>query len=125
LAGLQEVVLGGVQREVGATVVEGDTSAGNHDTGTEAHVVGLDPGYHVAFLISGAQIYGTAGEGSAGLRHYSSVGDELSALSGILFRQHVSHLGLHGLGIGYIFLTIYKGQLHGFDGLVVYVYALT
>ena len=41
-AGRQTVGVGGIEREIVATVVQADAGAGHHQTGTKAHVVALD-----------------------------------------------------------------------------------
>ena len=63
----------GIERESGASVLQAEAVAREHDVRTEAHVVGLDQADHHAVGVGRAQVDGAAPSRVAGRRHRRAV----------------------------------------------------
>src|SRR5690606_39199289 len=64
-AGTDFVRMAGLQIEAMPAVLQTNPCAWHHDTGTEAHVVGVDEGNHHAGGIRGSEVNRTTGTGRA------------------------------------------------------------
>ena len=108
-----------------APVAQGNTVAGNDNTGAKARVVALYIRNHVAFSVGRTKIYRTATIGIDRLWPQGSLAYFAAPFGSVRFREPVLYRGLHKARVGNIFLTVYKSQLHGFDLAVEGLYRIT
>ena len=119
LAALETIVTAFLQGEVGSPVLQADGRARDHHSGAKLHVIALDEGDHVALPVGSAEIHRVPAGGISGGGVEGGLADQRPAAGGIALRQQIADLGAHVLGVGHIGLGIDKGQLHGFDHLVI------
>jgi hypothetical protein len=110
IAGLEAVGMGGIEREIGAAVLQHDAGASRHQAGAERAVEALDQRGRIALAIDGSDINGVAGEAAMG-RHLVPAQraggiDQPAGLPRIVLRdqpfdRHVGkgQIGEHGVAV--------------------------
>ena len=108
-SGGQAVGVGWSKVKVSSPVMEGDAGIGDNHAGTEALVVALDIGDHIAVAVGGAEIDGPSAGGVARLGHSGGIGYGPLPGVGVGGGQQAFHRLAHGGRIGDILLSVGKG----------------
>ncbi len=111
--------MGCIEREIVTAVMQGDASSRHHQPRPEAHVIALDEGHHIAFIIGGAQIHGAAARRLASHRQRRARAYQLSALVGISIGQQILDRDPHMAAVGDMRQAVGISQLDGFDLAVI------
>ena len=105
-----------IEAESVATVLQADAKLRLHTTRAKTHVIALDKAHHHAVFISRAQVNGAALDRvtCAEVLRFFHV-DEFCTRCQVSRIEHLRGSHLHTRRLGHVFVSVCKGQLHGFN----------